>query len=88
MTTRLYYFTGTGNSLWAARQLAQRLDALLCECLGLDDVIWLTGGIAGDDTDGHVDDLARFVNRDTVMMACEEDDGDGGQWPPQVCVLR
>ncbi|MGE5832671.1 MAG: agmatine deiminase family protein, partial [Methanomicrobiales archaeon] len=39
-------------------------------------VIWLEGGIAGDDTDGHVDDVARFVNPSTVVFAVETDPED------------
>lgn len=44
--------------------------------LGCDDTIWLGNGCAGDDTHGHVDDIARFVDRDTVVLAYEEDPSD------------
>ncbi|MEE9450037.1 MAG: agmatine deiminase family protein [Ignavibacteriaceae bacterium] len=40
--------------------------------LGITNVIWLGKGIAGDDTHGHVDDLCRFVNDDSVVLAQEE----------------
>jgi len=43
--------------------------------LGVARVWWLAEGIAGDDTDGHVDDLARFVAEDTIL-ACREPDAD------------
>jgi agmatine deiminase len=46
---------------------------LLCEHVGVDQVIWLNRGIAGDDTHGHVDDVARFVSDDTVVIAQEPD---------------
>jgi agmatine deiminase len=40
--------------------------------LGTRHVIWLPGGIVGDDTDGHIDDIARFVNVDTVVAVRAE----------------
>jgi agmatine deiminase len=44
--------------------------------LGITRVIWLKQGIVGDDTHGHVDDLARFVSADTVVVASEPDRSD------------
>ncbi|HXW62010.1 MAG TPA: agmatine deiminase family protein [Candidatus Acidoferrales bacterium] len=41
--------------------------------LGVTNVLWLRHGIAGDDTHGHIDDLARFVDARTVVIAVEED---------------
>ena len=44
--------------------------------LGVRQVIWLGQGCAGDDTHGHVDDIARFVNSDTIALAYEPDPAD------------
>ena len=43
------------------------------EYLGADKTIWLRNGIAGDDTHGHVDDLARFTDEQTIVIAAEDD---------------
>ena len=43
---------------------------------GISNVIWLGKGIAGDDTHGHVDDLCRFVNDDTVVLVQESNSSD------------
>ena len=43
------------------------------EYLGARHALWLRNGIAGDDTHGHVDDLARFTAKDTVVIATEDD---------------
>lgn len=44
--------------------------------LGCDETIWLGEGCVGDDTHGHVDDIARFVSPDTVVLAVERDPAD------------
>jgi agmatine deiminase len=43
---------------------------------GVSNIIWLGKGIVGDDTHGHVDDLCRFVNEDTVVLVSEDDPDD------------
>ena len=49
--------------------------------LGVTNVLWLGNGIAGDDTHGHVDDLARFVDASTVVTVVENDRGDANYEP-------
>lgn len=49
--------------------------------LGVDHILWLGDGIAGDDTDGHVDNVARFVNSNTVVAAVEENSNDENYKP-------
>lgn len=51
-------------------------EAVFRQYLGVEKVIWLGKGIAGDDTHGHVDDLCRFVNEDTVVLVSEPDGDD------------
>ena len=43
---------------------------------GQKHVLWLGEGIAGDDTDGHIDDLARFIDPTTIVTAVEDDPKD------------
>jgi agmatine deiminase len=57
------------------------IESVLCEHLGARKVLWLGNGIAGDDTHGHVDDLARFVDARTVVIADEPDAGDANHAP-------
>jgi len=52
------------------------LEEVLGQYLGVRKVLWLGNGIAGDDTHGHVDDLARFVDERTVVIAEESDSAD------------
>jgi len=49
--------------------------------LGVHRTIWLKKGIAGDDTHGHVDDLARFVSENTVVAVTEEDSSEANYEP-------
>jgi agmatine deiminase len=49
--------------------------------LAIDQVIWLGQGIAGDDTHGHVDDISRFVNPETMVTAIEPDPNDANHEP-------
>jgi agmatine deiminase len=51
--------------------------------LGVTNVLWLKNGIAGDDTHGHIDDLARFVNPTTVVTIVESDPKDTNYAPLQ-----
>ncbi len=52
------------------------METVLRDTLGVSTVWWLGKGIAGDDTHGHVDDLARFVNPTTLVLCDETDAGD------------
>jgi agmatine deiminase len=57
------------------------LEDVLSAYLGVRRVIWLRAGISGDDTDGHIDDVARFVDERTVVCAVEEDQDDENYLP-------
>lgn len=50
---------------------------------GVTNILWLGDGIVGDDTDGHIDDLTRFVNEDTVVTVVENDPDDENYAPLQ-----
>ncbi len=58
-----------------------QIEALLRDYLGATKAIWLGSGIVGDDTDGHVDDVARFVSEDTVACMVENDRDDPNHDP-------
>jgi len=63
-------------------QMSRReIEGMLREYLGVKQVIWLRNGIAGDDTHGHIDDIARFVSTDTVVVAWETDRSDPNHSP-------
>ena len=49
-----------------------QIERYLCNYYGVEQVLWVSEGIVGDDTDGHIDDTVRFVNEDTVVTVVEE----------------
>ena len=61
----------------------EQLEQCLRDYLGIDQVIWLNRGIAGDDTHGHVDDIARFVDHNTILAAVEPNRDDENHEPLQ-----
>jgi agmatine deiminase len=59
------------------------LEKIFSNYLGVEKVIWLGRGIAGDDTHGHVDDISRFVAPDVIVTAVERNRGDANYEPLQ-----
>ncbi len=58
-----------------------QIEDRLRDSLGVSHFIWLGEGVAGDDTDGHIDDIARFVDSSTVVCVLEEDSQDENYGP-------
>jgi len=52
------------------------IEKYLLDYLGAEKIIWLKNGIEGDDTDGHIDDIARFTGPNTVLCAAEPEKSD------------
>jgi agmatine deiminase len=59
----------------------EQIETVLCDYLGATHVLWLRNGIAGDDTHGHIDDLARFVDSSTVVTVVEHDRAEANYAP-------
>lgn len=59
----------------------EQIEQGLRDYLGVNQILWLGDGIEGDDTDGHVDDITRFVSRDTVVTVVEPLQGDPNHLP-------
>ncbi len=77
LTTESVLLNKNRNPQFTKPQIEQRLR----DYLGVTHILWLGGGIAGDDTDGHVDDIARFVDARTVVACAEEDPADENHAP-------
>ena len=54
----------------------EEYEAAFADYLGIERTVWLGEGVVGDDTHGHIDDLARFTDTNTIVLAHEEDPGD------------
>ncbi len=57
------------------------IERRLKDFLNVDKILWLGDGIIGDDTDGHIDDITRFVSQDTIVTAVEPDPRDENHAP-------
>jgi agmatine deiminase len=64
------------------------IEKRLRDYFGVRDILWLGDGIAGDDTDGHIDDLARFVSERMVVTVVEENGDDENYEPLQQNLAR
>ncbi|MFM9838466.1 MAG: agmatine/peptidylarginine deiminase [Cyclobacteriaceae bacterium] len=54
----------------------KQIEEYLTNYYGVSNILWLGDGIVGDDTDGHIDDITRFVNEDTVVTVVEDNKKD------------
>ena len=72
------------NPQLSKEQIEQRLR----DYLGVSEILWLGDGIEGDDTDGHIDDLTRFVSERAVVTVVEEDEADTNFAPLQANLKR
>ena len=59
----------------------KQIEEFLYNYYGVENILWLGDGILGDDTDGHIDDLTRFVNADTVVTVVETNRADENYVP-------
>lgn len=79
MTTKACLLNPNRNPQLNQGQIEQYLQ----DYYGVDHILWLGDGIDGDDTDGHIDDLTRFVNEDTVVTVVEHNKSDVNYEPLQ-----
>ncbi len=79
LTTEACLLNRNRNPLLARKQIEKHLR----DYLGVTNILWLGDGIVGDDTDGHIDDLTRFVDEETVVTVIERDPTDDNYKPLQ-----
>ncbi|QEG02855.1 Agmatine deiminase [Stieleria maiorica] len=73
LTTTECLVTETRNPGWTKPQVESQLQSLA----GAREIVWVDGGgLIGDDTDGHIDQLARFIDPETVVVAVSDDPDD------------
>jgi agmatine deiminase len=77
LTTKSCLLNPNRNPDLTQKEIEQRLS----DYLGVRNILWLGDGIEGDDTDGHVDDISRFVGRTAVVTVVEEDENDANHEP-------
>lgn len=84
LTTESCLLNKNRNPNLSRGEIEQRLR----DYLGVRDVLWLGDGIGGDDTDGHIDDLARFVSERNIVTVVEENRDDENYEPLQDNLMR
>jgi len=84
LTTESCLLNKNRNPSLSRKQIEQRLR----DYLAVRHILWLGDGIAGDDTDGHIDDLARFVSERAVVTVVEENRNDENYQPLQENLAR
>lgn len=72
LTTETVLLNENRNPELSKKQIEERLT----DYLGIEKIIWLKKGLAGDDTDGHIDDLSRFLNPGTILTMIVDDPND------------
>lgn len=77
MTTTACLLHENRNPKYSQKQIEE----YLINYYGVEDIWWLGDGVAGDDTDGHIDDISRFVSADTVVTVVEPDKSDENHKP-------
>jgi agmatine deiminase len=84
LTTASCLLNKNRNPSLSREEIEQRLR----DYLGVHNILWLGNGIVGDDTDGHIDDLARFVSEQTVITVVEDNSDDENYRPLQENLAR
>lgn len=86
LSTRSVLLNENRNPELSRQEIEQRLQTYL----GAEKIIWLNKGLAGDDTDGHIDDLSRFLDPSTILtMICEDpDDINYGRLQENLSILK
>lgn len=84
LTTESCLLNPNRNPNLGREQIEQRVR----DYLGVQDIFWLARGTEGDDTDGHIDNLARFVDERTVIAVVEEDRASANHEPLQENLAR
>jgi agmatine deiminase len=79
LTTESCLLNKNRNPNFDRTEIEQRLR----DFLGVRQILWLGDGIEGDDTDGHIDDLARFVSETKIVTVVEENSDDANYKPLQ-----
>lgn len=77
LTTEECLLNPNRNPGFSKAEIEDRLRSML----GVEQIVWLRGELAGDDTDGHIDNITRFVNEDTVVTIVEDDPSDANYEP-------